>query len=239
MSSTARSDLKVPAGELPVPLEIRPMRTARRMRLRYDESRGVLKLTCPATLSQRKAIAWAVDQRDWVAAQLRRAQQPQPFVPGATIPIAGEPVRLSWNPDAPRTPRRVGAELVCGGSEAGFERRIEAWLRALALETMAGDVAEYAGAAGVQPRSVAIGDARSRWGSCSSERRIRLSWRLILAQPEVRRFVAAHEVAHLVHLDHGADFKRLEAALFGPGLAAAKAELRLAGAGLRLFGRRR
>jgi len=84
-----------------------------------------------------------------------------------------------------------------------------------------------------------VGDAGTRWGSCSSEGRIRLSWRLILAPPEVRRYVAAHEVAHLVHLNHGPEFKALEARLFGPGLAQAKAGLRRIGPRLRRVGRRR
>jgi predicted metal-dependent hydrolase len=209
------------------------------MRLRYDESRGVLKLTCPAAMSRRRAVAWALDQRDWIDAQLRRAEDPRPFVPGAIIPLAGEDVRLVWASDAPRVPQRDGGDLRCGGLEAGFERRIESYLKKLALETMAADVAEYAEQARVRPSSVRVGDAGSRWGSCSSERRIRLSWRLILAPPAVRRFVAAHEVAHLVHLDHSAEFKRLEASLFGTGLAEAKSELRRVGPGLRLFGRRR
>ena len=88
-------------------------------------------------------------------------------------------------------------------------------------------------------QSVSVGDAGTRWGSCSSQGKIRLSWRLILAPPEVRRFVVAHEVAHLVHLDHSAKFKALEARLYGPGLAEAKAALRRLGPRLRRVGLRR
>lgn len=101
------------------------------------------------------------------------------------------------------------------------------------------DIAEYSAAADVKPRSVTIGDAATRWGSCSSQGRIRMSWRLILAPPEVRRYVAAHEVAHLVHLNHGADFKALEARLYGPGISEAKAALRRIGPRLRRVGRGR
>jgi len=243
MSSIGRSDLLVPSGDvlgdLPVPLEIRPLRTARRLRLRFDEARGVLKLTCPAAMSRRRALAWALDQRDWIDAQLQRAEQPQPFIPGALIPLCGEDVRLVCAADAPRTPKLDGTDLRCGGPEAAFERRIETYLKTLALEIMASDVADYAERAGVRPSGVSVGDAASRWGSCSSDRRIRLSWRLVLAPVAVRRYVAAHEVAHLVHLDHSPAFKRLEATLFGTGLAQAKSELRRVGPRLRLFGRRR
>ena len=104
---------------------------------------------------------------------------------------------------------------------------------------MSREVADYVAAAGATARSVSIGDAGTRWGSCSSDGRIRLSWRLILARPEVRRYVVAHEVAHLKHLNHGAEFKALEARLFGSGLSEAKAMLRRDGARLRRIGRGR
>jgi predicted metal-dependent hydrolase len=104
---------------------------------------------------------------------------------------------------------------------------------------MSREVAQYAAAAKVSPRSVSVGDAGSRWGSCSSEGRIRLSWRLILAPPNVRRYVVAHEVAHLVHLDHSAAFKALEARLYGPGVSEANAALRRIGPRLRRVGRGR
>ena len=118
-------------------------------------------------------------------------------------------------------------------------RRIERFLKTLALERISDDVAEFAAKAGVSVRSVAVGDASSRWGSCSSEARLRLSWRLILAPPDVRRYVVAHEVAHLKHMNHGPDFKAFEAWLFGPGVAEAKAELRRLGPRLRRVGRGR
>ena len=64
-------------------------------------------------------------------------------------------------------------------------------------------------------------------------------WRLILAPPAVRRYVVAHEVAHLAHLDHSAKFKVLEARLYGPGVSEAKAQLRRLGPRLKRIGRRR
>jgi hypothetical protein len=133
----------------------------------------------------------------------------------------------------------AGGELRCGGPETGLARRIELFLKKRALDIMSREVAEFAEMAGVVARSVSVGDAGSRWGSCSSQGRIRLSWRLILAPSPVRRFVVAHEVAHLAHLDHGPEFKALEARLFGPGLAQAKASLRRLGPRLRRVGRGR
>ena len=237
MWSTARSEA-LDIG-LPAPVEIRPIRSARRLRLRFDEATGTLKLTCPVRTSRRAALAWALDQRDWIEAQLARASPPEPFARGAVIPVEGADVRIEWGPSHPRTPILVGAELRCGGPEDAVPRRVERFLKTLALERISDDVVEFAAKAGVSVRSVAVGDASSRWGSCSSEARLRLSWRLILAPPDVRRYVVAHEVAHLKHMNHGPDFKAFEAWLFGPGVAEAKAELRRLGPRLRRVGRGR
>jgi hypothetical protein len=236
MWSNGRSEAALEAA-LPVPIEIRRLRNARRLRLRLDEGAGTLKLTCPWRTSRRAALAWALDQRHWIDAQLAQAQPFEPFAPGASIPIEGREVRIAWNEGAARTPVRVGDALRCGGPAAAVPRRIEDFLKREARNAMSRDIAEYAAAAGAKPRSVTIGDAATRWGSCSSQGRIRMSWRLIMAPPEVRRYVAAHEVAHLVHLNHGPEFKALEARLFGPGVSEAKAALRRVGPRLRRIGR--
>jgi predicted metal-dependent hydrolase len=225
------------AAQLPVPIDICPMRRARRMRLRFDEAKGRLKLTCPVRTSRRKALAWALEQGDWIDRQISRAGPAVPFAHGVSIPVEGVDRRIDWDPSRPRQVNLEADRLICGGPESGLARRIELFLKAHALETMSQEVAEFASIAGVSARSVRVGDASSRWGSCSADGTIRLSWRLILAPPSLRRFVVAHEVAHLRHLDHGAEFKRLEAKLIGPGLARARAELRSLGPGLRRIGR--
>ena len=235
MSSNGRSNALI-AG-LPVPIEIQPIRGARRLRLRFDEIRGVLKLTCPPRTSRRAALAWALEQRDWVDAQIARALPAEPFAPGAAIPVDGRDRRLVWAEREPRTPCLCDDELRCGGPREGFARRVELFLKRLALATMSGEAAQFAAAAGVKARNISVGDAGTRWGSCSSQGRIRLSWRLILASPQARRYVVAHEVAHLVHLNHGPAFKALEAHLYGSGLAAAKASLRREAPRLRRIGR--
>lgn len=241
MSSSGRSEQLAVHPGLPVPVEIRPVRSARRLRLRFDERRRVLKLTCPLRTSRRAALAWAAEQREWVEIQLADVLPAEPFAPGARVPIEGRDIRLVWALGEARAPRWTGEELRCGGPESGFARRVEAFLKRLALDTLSLETAAAAAAAGVSPRSVSVGDANTRWGSCSAERRIRYSWRLILAPPAARRYVVAHEVAHLVHLDHGPSFKVLEERLFARFLsgdvAAARSLLRRVGPRLKRIGR--
>ncbi len=239
MSSTARSEALLHHVDLPIPVEIRGIRGAKRLRLRLDEKRSVLKLTGPLRMNRKAALDWAAEQREWVETQLEAMLPAEPFVPGAVVPFEGEDVRLEWNPAARRTAELTGERLVCGGPQEGFSRRIETFFKRRAVETLSRETQGIAEKAGVTLRGVSIGDADTRWGSCSSSGRIRYSWRLILAPPDIRRYVVAHEVAHLVHMDHGPAFKALERKLFEGDADAARLLLRGIGGRLKWVGRTR
>ena len=64
----------------------------------------------------------------------------------------------------------------------------------------------YAAKIGRRVTRVTLRDTRSRWGSCTAEGALMYSWRLVMAPPEVLRYVAAHEVAHLVEMNHSHRF---------------------------------
>jgi predicted metal-dependent hydrolase len=212
--------------DLPLPVLLCAIRNARRMRLRFDERKRLLKLTHPRHVRPGAALAWAAAQRTWIEEQIGRAPPPEPFVPGATIPIEGRDFELCWTPGSQRTACLDAGKLTCGGPLPGFARRVALFLRRHALETLSAETAQIARRADVRATEVSVGDARTRWGSCSSSGSIRYSWRLILAPPDVRRFVVAHEVAHLRHLDHGSGFKALERERFGGDTASAERLLR-------------
>ena len=239
MSSTARSEALLYHADLPLPVDVRGIRGAKQLRLRLDEKRGVLKLTGPLRMNRKAALDWAAEQREWVETQVFAMLPPEPFVPGSVIPIEGMEVRLEWRSSAPRIPQLGGDTLLIGGPAEGFARRVELFLKRRALETLSLETAEIAGRAGVNLRGVSVGDADTRWGSCSSTGRIRYSWRLILAPPDVRRYVVAHEVAHLVHMNHGPRFKALERQLFDGDPDAARLLLRRIGGRLKRIGRTR
>lgn len=239
MSSIGSSEALFQVEGLPLPIEIRGVRGAKRMRLRLDERRVLLKLTGPLRMNRKAALDWAAEQREWVEAQIDTMLPNEPFVPEAHIPIEGCDVELAWEEKAPRTPCLEGARLVCGGPVESFAHRIELFLKRRALETLSRETMEIAAHAGITVRSVTVGDADTRWGSCSSSGRIRYSWRLILAPPEVRRYVVAHEVAHMRHMNHGAQFKALERELFGGDADAARLLLRRVGSRLKRIGRGR
>ncbi len=55
-------------------------------------------------------------------------------------------------------------------------------------------------------KAVKISSANSRWGSCSSSGSVNLSWRLIMAPVEISDYVICHELAHLIEMNHSANF---------------------------------
>lgn len=207
------------------------------MRLRLDETRQCLVLTIPRRTSHRAALQWAERQSDWVEKQLRRVGPAEPFEPGASIPFEGGEILLCWDEKLPRSPALAGSRLQCGGPVDAFAARIERFLRLQARERLSQETARLAQMAGVTVRSVSVGDARSRWGSCSASGAIRYNWRIILAPSHLLRWLVAHEVAHRRHMNHGTAFRALEAALYGGDVPAARSELRSVGPRLKRVGR--
>ena len=222
---------------LPWPIELRTPPRARRLRLALDEPRGLLRLTVPRRVSRRAALDWAAQQADWVEAQLARIEPSEPLAPGATIPIDGEEVLLRWDEAAPRTPQRVGQLLICGGPAERFADRIARWLRDEARRRLGDETRALTARSGICDGPVTVGDAGTRWGSCSSSGAIRYNWRLLLAPPQVRAYVVAHEVAHRVHLNHGPGFHALQASLYDGDVGEARLILRRIGPRLKRVGR--
>jgi len=235
--STGRSEAVHRDSRLPLPVAIRIHPRARRLKLRLDESSELLLLTCPPRSSRKAALDWAASQRPWVEARLAEAEPATALSPGSFIPFEGQDTLLAWTDGGARKIVHLNGILSCGGPEDAFPRRIESWLRTRARDLLSADTAAVAQKAGVSVRRVSIGDAGTRWGSCSSSGAIRYNWRLVLAPPEVRRWVVAHEVAHRVHMNHGPAFKALEAELFDGDAEAARLLLRRIGPGLKRIGR--
>src|SRR5215203_2437647 len=129
MSSTARSEALFRHEDLPLPVEIRGVRGARRLRLRLDEKRRVLKLTGPYRMNRKAALDWAAEQREWVETQVDAMLPPEPFETGSVIPLEGNDVTLEWRASAPRTPQLEDGTLLVGGPAEGFARRVELFLK--------------------------------------------------------------------------------------------------------------
>ncbi len=189
-------------------------------------------------MSKRRALAWAEEQSGWVKTQLANMAPAIPFEPGARFPFRGQILQLHWDPAGPRQVSLGAGRLDVGGPPETLDLRVARWLKSEARTVLDRESRELAERIGARLARTGVGDPVSRWGSCSSSGSIRYSWRLILAPDFVRRATVAHEVAHLVHLNHGPAFHRLVEELFGADPAPARLWLRKEGAVLHRVGRR-
>ena len=99
-----------------------------------------------------------------------------------------------------------GGRLLVSGPPEGAPGRARAFLKDAARAALVPAAHGYAEQVGRRAARITLRDTRSRWGSCSSEGALSFSWRLAMAPPEVLDYVAAHEAAHLVEMNHGPRF---------------------------------
>lgn len=219
----------------PVPVRIRRSARARAYRLTLDSARGGLRLSLPARANLKKALAWAQDHEAWVRDQLAKQPAITLLADGATFPLEGRDITICWIAGATRTIRLEGDRLLLGGPAESVGARVQRWLVARARAVLETESHAIARDHGLIVASVGVGDPRSRWGSCAASGAIRYSWRLILAPPEVRRATVAHELAHLLHMDHSSAFHAAHRRILGADPRPARAWLRAHGASLHRY----
>ncbi|HZZ69393.1 MAG TPA: SprT family zinc-dependent metalloprotease [Phenylobacterium sp.] len=223
-------------------------RRARRVSLRLDRTRREIVATAPSPRRLPEAAAFARERAGWIAERMAELPDATPIHPGMTLTVFGEPVRLEagtgrakWLPAAGGEPARISAMVSSDPGGEGYARAVILMLKKRALAVLSERTEVYAAMLGVEAPKVTVADAKGRWGSCRPAMRgasasIRYSWRLALAPFEVADYVAAHECAHLLELNHGPRFWAHVRALIGDPKRH-RAWLRAEGARLHAFGR--
>lgn len=202
-----------------VPVTVTTNPRARKLIVRVHPSTGEVAIVAPNTRALERAMDFARSETDWISDRLAAVPPPVPLGPGDIVPFRGRPHTVLHEPgerggvwlDA--GPRK--AYIVATGRREHVGRRVRDWLRAQARTDITEAVSQYANALGVKPARIALRDPSTRWGSCSTSGVLSFSWRLVLAPPYVLNYVAAHEVAHLVHMNHGNRFWTLVEHLVG------------------------
>lgn len=214
-------------GGPPVEVALKRSARARRFTLRVSRSSGQVTLSMPHFAKQAEAIAFLDARAGWVRKHL--AASPAPARPeiGGAIPIEGQLRRIV--PGKGRSARLVEGRVELPVGQEG--PRMAALLKQMARDRLAERSAHHAGVLGRNHGRITLRDTRSRWGSCSSKGDLMYCWRLIMAPPEVLDYVTAHEVAHLVEMNHSPAFWALCERLC-PGYKPRRAWLRQHGAEL-------
>ncbi len=232
--------IEIPVDNAIYLVRLRRHRQARRYTLRIQAATREAILTMPPRGSVKEAKAFARKHGGWIAARLGRLPEQVPFAHGTVLPLRGVPHRVVhrrgvrgtvWTELDPS-----GKWLLCVAGEAPhIARRINDYLRREVRRDLEAASRRYAAKLGVTIKRIAVRDQISRWGSCSTTGVLSYSWRLIFAPPFVLDYLAAHEVAHLVEMNHSPRFWRLLQRIH-PGLEKAKAWLDVHGTDLHRYG---
>jgi predicted metal-dependent hydrolase len=219
--------IEVKIRGLDIPMVLRRSARARRFSLQVSEARRGAVLTMPLYSSFADADEFLSRHLDWLKERVAGLSEPVPFTHGAILPLRGYAHMLRfagsarrrgvvWIEDAedekpaPAWPERVAARrlprLYVTGEEEHAPRRLLDWLKRQAHLDLKNRVGVHAKRLGLEPTRLYVRDQTTRWGSCSTSGALSFSWRLVLAPPFVLDYLAAHEVAHLGHMNHGPRF---------------------------------
>lgn len=212
-----------------VEVALRRSARARRFSLRVSRQTGAVTLTLPTRARESEAMTFLRAQESWLRAALVQVAPEQVLGFGVAIPVEGRMLTLA--PGTGRAVRVEGDNLLVPGDPARLSARVQAWLKVLARDRLAQAVDRHAAVLGRQVTDISLRDTRSRWGSCTAEGRLMFSWRLIMAPPPVLDYVAAHEVAHLIEMNHSDRFWAVVERLY-PGWQVQRAWLRSEGTAL-------
>lgn len=189
-----------------VEVHLRRSARARQFSLRVSRLDGKVTLTLPPRARERDAMAFLGAQEAWLRGILGTmpAAMLTAVTLGTDLPILGSLLRIT--PAEGRGVRVAEGQLLVPGAPAQAGVKAGAYLKALARDRLAEASTRYAKLVGRDYSRLVLRDTRSRWGSCSHDGVLMYSWRLAMAPLQVLDYVAAHEVAHLVEMNHSADF---------------------------------
>jgi predicted metal-dependent hydrolase len=197
---------------------------------------GLTGLTVRASrwVTLREIEAALTERATWIVRTIaewekrRREVMPRVWRTGAPIVYRGSELALELYPARVRS---IAADLFhlrvlhpSPQDERSVAAFVGGWLKDEALRMLTPHVDELAARVTDRAPLVQLSNARSEWGSCNHKGEIRLNWRLIQLPQELARYVVAHEVAHLVELNHSKRFWAVVESLF-PGHAEAREEL--------------
>lgn len=191
-------------GNPPVEVLLRRSAQARRLSLRISRLDGRATLTLPTRVPEREGMAFVRERESWLRKHLSAIEPEMPVEIGATVLFEGADVPVIAGP-VKRATLKSGS-LMVPDDPGKVGKRVAAFMKMRARDALADASDRYAAALGRSYNRISLRDTRSRWGSCSSAGDLMYSWRLIMAPRSVLEYVAAHEVAHLQHMDHSDRF---------------------------------
>lgn len=201
----ALTTVTVQDQSLPVEGHVNPR--AKKLRLRFHRNHKSLIVTLPSRASTKQAIAFVHSALPWIHKNMPDAENLIRLKPGQEIPLLGDKRLLLKHHPHPRVSiweDETSLTLHC--PEEHFEPYLTHYLKNKLRLILTGLITQHCTSLGVNYNRLYIRDSRTNWGCCSQQKNLSFSWRLIFAPHAVIDYVAAHEVAHLLEMNHSPKF---------------------------------
>ena len=204
---------------------------------------GGVRVAAPARITDDQVRDFVLSRASWIIEKLEEERSSREkalrFVSGETLPYMGRDVTLAVKPADIRKPSvefdhsklavSTPRELVDDARYDGIREAIVEWYRARASVRLAEYVDRWWGRLGKGSRSrILIGDQKRRWGSCAADGTLRFNWRVMMLEPSLIEYVVVHELAHLTHHNHSADYWALVSSML-PDVQQRRQRIREAG----------
>ena len=191
---------------------LRKNSNSRRITLRISALDGKITITGPNYLDFAEFKKFAESKKSWLKSKRESFEPPIFISEGMEIPISGTNTKILFS-DL-QEPKKVNGILFVS-KEKPVSTQVKKYLKEIGRIHLAYICKEFAERLGSKVHKITLRDTRSRWGSCSNDAKLMFSWRLIMAPEDILAYVAAHEVAHLKHMNHSKDFWKTVEYLFG------------------------
>jgi len=173
---------------------------------------GVLEVVLPYGMDEQHAenmvrehIAWIEKQQQKCASQADESTLVYPD--SISFPVINQTIAVTYHQSDTNAWEAKGEHLTVHVTAEQYTHKVlKAWLKQRAKFYLPNSLAEIAEEMGETYKSVSIRLQKTRWGSCSSQRRINLNAKLLLLPKPLMRYVMVHELAHLKHLNHSPAF---------------------------------
>jgi len=209
-----------------IPVMIQRHRLTKSLRLRIDPLLKQPIVRAPRRLALTHIESFLWQHHDWMKGQLAAFS---PSLASDEILLNGETYQLIQESAFQKRfmihfdhAQRV---IYHNTSPDLIKTRLKPFLKRQSLAIIQQHCQMFSRQLGVDYKAIQIKDYKSRWGSCRQDGVLSFSWRLILAPPMVLEYICAHEVAHLIHMNHRPVFWQVVATLF-PAYKQAKAWLK-------------
>ncbi len=196
-----------------IDVHLRRSARTRQFTLRVSSLDGKVSLTTPHFAKTHQINAFLKEKEPWLRQRLSEVQTSVKVTFGTVLPVMGRDVLVG---------RHVGRSVTLNEHKILIPDKsrtpavqVGVFLKQYARQLLTKKATHYAEKLAASYSKLSLRDTRSRWGSCSDQGALMFSWRLIMAPPEVLDYVTAHEVVHLLHMDHTDRFWTEVENLFG------------------------